>query len=518
MLKSTAQTITLTIKLGKGGEATVYNIAEQNDLVAKIYHQPTSAREAKVRAMLLNPPKQPKTHVAIAWPTALLYKQNDQIYAVNLPHEVDAMNRGQFVGFLMPKITSGYSIFHIYNPVMRKQLPYSFDWQALYRTAYNLCAVVEAIHAKGYVIGDINESNFLVNREALVTIVDCDSFQVVDEQEVIHRCQVGKPEFTPPELQGISFKEVDQRPEHDLFGLGVLLFQLLMEGFHPFTGVLKTEESVGRVDLYAIRQGMFPYSKVSPIKPPPSAPIFNELNPQIQQLFRASFELGHSRPTLRPNGRDWQTGLKLAENNLALSSEGYLNQENLAIYQSDNNLAPTSKSPQSTLASDVSLAQNITGTVWTVTESSDKHYEYHFLIDGHLFYQDASGLWTNGFWKADNSKIYMELNNKYSEHQAVIYGSHMQGQARNKAGREWYWEAILQKQNSTLSLPHHQILKKRSKNSHISTMGTELNYSLLMTSISLYILSGLLMSMGIVDGGISLVILGSIVLWDAAIV
>jgi len=318
------QTITLTEQLGKGGEATVYNVANQADVVAKIYHQPTPARETKLRAMLMNPPEQPKGgQVAIAWPTALLYKRDSQLYAT-APNKLGTTNTSQFVGFLMPKISGGRAIYNMYNPRMREQLPYPFDWRALHRMAYNLGAVVSAIHAKGYVIGDINESNILVNREALVTIVDCDSFQVTDNQGTVHRCQVGKPEYTPPELQGVQFKTVDQSTEHDLFGLGILLFQLLMEGFHPFTGVLKSQESVGRVDLYAIRQGLFPYSDTPSISPPPSAPEFGWLAPDLQHLFRTCFVRGHTQPVLRPTAPTWRITLKQAEQGLRLCKKGHL--------------------------------------------------------------------------------------------------------------------------------------------------------------------------------------------------
>lgn len=307
--------ITLADELGKGGEATVYNVARQPDSVAKLYHQPTPERAAKLRAMLLNPPEQPQTHTALAWPTALLYQQDDQLHAITNANADGA--KGQIVGFLMPKITDRQAIFHVYNPVMRQQLPYPVDLNFLYRTAYNLAVVVSALHAKGYVIGDINESNILVNSKALVTLIDCDSFQVTDETGHIHRCPVGKPEFTPPELQGVSFKTVDQLPEHDLFGLGVLLFQLLMEGYHPFAGVLTSKASVGRVDLYAIRKGLFPYGDGPGISPPPAAPQFAWLRPQIQQLLLVCFEAGHSLPTARPDARAWKAELWLPEEALA---------------------------------------------------------------------------------------------------------------------------------------------------------------------------------------------------------
>jgi len=300
------QPLTLTDELGKGGEATVYNIAERPNQVAKIYHRPTLARAAKLRAMVANPPEQPANHIAIAWPTALLYQQNGQFYSDNSLDELEAATTKTVVGFLMPKITGGQAIFHIYNPVLRAQLPYPFSWQALHRTAYNLCAVVAKIHAKGYVIGDINESNILVNRQALVTLVDCDSFQVTDETGQIHRCAVGKPEYTPPELHGVTLREVDQTTEHDLFGLGVLLFQLLMEGYHPFAGVLQSKISVGRVDLHAIREGLYPYHNSSIISPPPAAPSIKHLHTWVYQSFNRCFEVGYQTPNQRPTARQWQ--------------------------------------------------------------------------------------------------------------------------------------------------------------------------------------------------------------------
>jgi len=307
------QPITLISELGKGGEATIYHIAEHKELVAKIYHNPTPQREAKLRAMLLNPPEQPKTHIAIAWPTALLYQQKAKFYAWSALNELEHTLPEKFVGFLMPKISGGRAIFHLYNPVMRAKLPYLFDWRALHRTAYNLCVVVEAIHAKGYVIGDINESNILVNREALVTIVDCDSFQVKDEQGVVHHCTVGKPEYTPPELVGVPLSTVIQTERHDLFGLAVLLFQLLMEGYHPFAGVLRSKESVGRIDLFAIREGLFPYTKNGTINPPPNAPPHHMLYPALQKAFQTCFMKGYHDESVRPTASTWRNRLKQAE-------------------------------------------------------------------------------------------------------------------------------------------------------------------------------------------------------------
>lgn len=308
LLTHRQQPINLTAELGKGGEARIFHVAQQPHQVAKIYYQPTASQEAKLRAMLANPPAQTTGHPAIAWPTELLYHQD------------------QFVGFLMPKVTGSEPIFNLYNPARRRQQQTTFTWRALHRVALNLTTVVKAIHATGHIVGDLNESNILVNAQALVTLVDTDSFQIADEQGRRHRCAVGKPEYTSPELQGVSFRTIDQQAPHDYFSLGVLIFQLLMEGYHPFAGVLTSPMSVGRADLYCIKQGLFPYANKplpdqpghqSPlVSPPPSAPPFEVLHPAIQAAFIRCFVNGHQSPTTRPTTSEWQNVLNQAEQNL----------------------------------------------------------------------------------------------------------------------------------------------------------------------------------------------------------
>ncbi|MDM8519429.1 hypothetical protein QUF64_05225 [Anaerolineales bacterium HSG6] len=294
--------ITLDEQIGRGGEAIVYAIAEKKILVAKVYHQPAPQQEAKLKAMLAYPPQQPSDHVAIVWPRDLLYQQD-----------------GQFAGFLMLNLRadlvmqSSESIVNFYNPSQRVSRYSAFNWQYLHRTALNLMIAADGVHGQGHVIGDVNESNILVSSQALVTLIDTDSFQINDHVGNLYRCPVGKPEYTPPELQGVSFREVDQLPAHDNFGLAVLIFQLLMEGYHPFTGRLISEESVGRVDLHGIRKGLFPYLPNNVITPPPNAPKFEILHPALQSMFLHCFVEGHSAPSVRPSPRAWINALEEAE-------------------------------------------------------------------------------------------------------------------------------------------------------------------------------------------------------------
>ena len=90
----------------------------------------------------------------------------------------------------------------------------------------NVARSIASVHATGCVIGDINSQGVLVSDAATVSLIDSDSFQVAEALRTF-LCEVGVPEFTPPELQGKNFDHVKRTSNHDAFGLAVLIFQLL---------------------------------------------------------------------------------------------------------------------------------------------------------------------------------------------------------------------------------------------------------------------------------------------------
>ncbi len=219
----------------------------------------------------------------------------------------------------MPRINHSPTVFQIYNPQLRQQSYRSFNWQHLHHIAKNLATSLNALHVRGYVMGDVNQKNILVASNALVTLVDTDSFQVCDRsQGLTYRCSVGVPEYTPPELQGVNLGSVDREPYHDCFGLAIIIFQLLMEGFHPFTGAPKNPvySLPGEVYLQCIKQGIFPYQPNKHFGPPPSAPDFSVLHPDIQGMFIRCYVNGHKLPSVRPTARQWIDVLDRSEKQL----------------------------------------------------------------------------------------------------------------------------------------------------------------------------------------------------------
>ena len=304
--------------LGAGGEGRVFGVAGAAALAVKLFDDAGhSDRAAKLAAMLASPPFGQRTgdHTSIAWPEDLLSERPG----------------GPIVGYVMPRVRHGRVIDDYYNPKARLEQCPLFHYEYLIVVARNLAAAMRSLHQRRYVLGDVKQSNILVTPNALVTLVDTDSFQVIDEQSGrTFRCPVGTPEYTPPELQGVA-NPGPLMPHHDLFGLATLIFQLLMEGVHPFAGVYRGEDDPPPIGE-RIRCGWFPYDGGHSAESEASAflrqrrllaaePLFiparrslpfEVLPAELRNLFLRTFVEGAHDPLRRPNAQEWVAALDRA--------------------------------------------------------------------------------------------------------------------------------------------------------------------------------------------------------------
>lgn len=296
-------TLTLSITLGAGAEGTVYAIADRDDIVAKIYHprRITPAHIKKIHAMLANPPedimrRSPHKHVSFSWPIALI---------------LDDVNE---IGYLMPRLQIVNSLAQLIQPHLRQQLHGQLNHRHFYRTARNLALAMELLHNKNVVIGDVNATNVLFNYDALITLIDCDAMQITSTDGTIHRCNAGEPEYTPPELHDTElFSEMNRTANHDAFGLAVLIFQLLMQGFHPFLGRAKTRTpDIAAAHIHCLRQHIFPYLENPAYNPPAEAPPFGALPQSLQTLFIRAF----TNVDYRPTAKEWAQEIRSIEQRL----------------------------------------------------------------------------------------------------------------------------------------------------------------------------------------------------------
>jgi DNA-binding helix-hairpin-helix protein with protein kinase domain len=256
--------------------------------------------------MIKNPPLDQmltRNHVSIAWPVDLLKE----------------IGSNTVVGFIMPRVENAKTLINVFNLQKRLQEAPAIDWSHLHVIAENVAIIVEAIHASGYIIGDLKPQNLLIPEDTLlVSIVDTDSFQISDvKTNNIYRCSVGTAEYTPPELYGKNLKEVIRTEANDLFGLGVIIY-LLLFGEHPFSGIICESQQSGSlrgVDQ-RIAKGSWPYAPNSPIRRREYSIPLEIVHPKIQQYLYSCFTLGHDNPWSRPKASEWKEALSTGRKNL----------------------------------------------------------------------------------------------------------------------------------------------------------------------------------------------------------
>ena len=269
---------------GKGGEGEVFSLENDTAHAVKLYTvSDLTEREDKVRAMIRD-------------------GMATQAPQVAFPLSVVRDEVGRFAGFLMRNVLRLTPLHELYSPGSRKIHFPQADYRFLVRTAQNISKAISSIHAIGCVIGDINQSSILVSPSATVALIDSDSFQVNSGSQQ-YLCRVGVPEYTPPELQGSSLAKIARSPNHDAFGLAIVIFQLLFMGRHPFVG------SVRRGDIPALHESIrdfrFVYTEQRDVgmDQPPGTPSLSDFPRSLARAFESAF--GKASQDSRPSSLAW---------------------------------------------------------------------------------------------------------------------------------------------------------------------------------------------------------------------
>lgn len=289
--------------IGLGAEAEIYNIHGNSDIVAKIYKTKftDNLKEEKLKYMINHYPEgsmqnplyvnvrgETKKIIVIAWPLHLLY---------------DAEKN--FIGYIMPKIDYCTHFTRFARPQIRNNLFGNLTQKNVAIVAKNIAKLFESLHQIGCLICDSNESNYLIDSNGFVIMIDTDSFQIETSNGKVFNSNYFTPENSPLEYQ--SGEDIKFTKEGDRFILSVFIFKLLMGGCHPFcgrplprSGVISTQD----IEITCIKKGWFPYESNKFILPPRRAPEYLNYQP-IRDAFHNCFVKGHRNSSLRPSAKEW---------------------------------------------------------------------------------------------------------------------------------------------------------------------------------------------------------------------
>lgn len=296
--------VPLPVLLGRGGEGAAYAVGGDDGLAAKVLYKAkrTQGKHDKVQAMVDRPPDGAYAEIrgapVLTWPRALLYDS---------PRRRDATT---FVGYTMDRIRrSDFVPFYQVTSATRREslggAPVTFD--RLVRLGIRLCHVVRTLHDFGYAVGDMNDRNVLVSRRFTPLFMDTDSFQVPKPGGGHFPSIVGDQMYWAPELLDVDFAAYQgSRVLGDRYALGVLLFQLFMNGLRPYQARGSKVEGLETL-AEKTRAGRYPWAKPKSgvLEPPAGAPDYEALPSAVRRMFEDCFVAGHKRPKKRPSAHDW---------------------------------------------------------------------------------------------------------------------------------------------------------------------------------------------------------------------
>ncbi len=284
--------------INRGGAAgKIYLNNSSPNSVAKIFHNKnkSSTNRKKLESMLLNRPKfaplvkDGVEYAQIAWPEAIL--EDDE---------------GFCVGYLMPfiKMNEAVSLDHLMQKATRKKLKLTENYAHRIFAAYNMAAMVTALHKCGHYIVDLKPSNVFVYKEnMMVAMVDCDGFSIQGERSR-YPAEFVSEEYIYPEGMAQGCDEMGE--EQDKFAMAVIIFKLLNNGIHPFSGVPRKADGEmltiqNRIERYHYAYGLWPDTYQSP------APysIHEYFDKKTLEMFERAFTKSGNRPT----AYEWQEHL-----------------------------------------------------------------------------------------------------------------------------------------------------------------------------------------------------------------
>jgi len=288
------QPLLLRTVVADAGEAVVYE-TDDPAVLAKIYHQPSDEQAAKISAMVASPPVDPSVrpgHRSFSWPMDSL---------------VDS--HGAFAGFLMPAVPAPNSATAWASPKLRRRAGLDVSWSGLHAVAANLAFVVGQLNAAGIVLGDLKTDNVLVDAHGLVTLIDCDSFQITGKDGTPLLCRVTTEDFCAPELFGKDLAEEHRDETADWFSLAVAIFKLLF-GASPFSGDWRGGGEPATPAANAAT-GRWIWGGDAFLAPPEALPDVETIHPNLIRSFDRAFRAGASDPADRPDGTEWHETLCL---------------------------------------------------------------------------------------------------------------------------------------------------------------------------------------------------------------
>ncbi|MFF5077411.1 hypothetical protein ACFY36_10190 [Actinoplanes sp. NPDC000266] len=285
------------VPLGEGGQGVVLGLPDEPEVCFKFFLEPSEDLDRRVNGLLKQRPTEwpDGGEQVIAWPKWPLRDETGRIRSVVLPR------------------FDGASLYALFDADQRLEFLDRPTWATCLQAAIRISSIYRQLHRVDVVVGDVSPNNLIVDRSGRIALIDCDSVQFVDDwSREVFPADVATREYCSPEALRSPIRHL--APSHDLFGMAILLCQLLMDGDHPFEG--RPLRGPDRGVEGNIREGTSALFTPERLVPVAGRLDLRVLPTVVQQLAFRALSQGHTQPHVRPSAAEWERVLRGVLNDL----------------------------------------------------------------------------------------------------------------------------------------------------------------------------------------------------------
>jgi serine/threonine protein kinase len=269
--------------ISRGGQGSVYRIANRDDRVVKLYHEEKQPSPIELQRLdRLIAASKPILLDCCAWP-------------------LSRTNIDGRVAVIMRCIDESHELHMLIDRSSRVSHFRHADWKFMVQAAQHLAQACSQVHAAGMLLVDISEKNVLVNRSAEINLIDCDGF-VFQGGGQFGSSNTFTLQWTAPELRGQTLSCTERTINHDNYALARAIFKLLFQGSEPMQALDGDGDAPG--------EQVFVFSRRRPVRSQaPFELTLDQVPQEIADLFEQAFDSCSASPGVRPTAAQWATAL-----------------------------------------------------------------------------------------------------------------------------------------------------------------------------------------------------------------
>lgn len=287
-----------------GGEGNIFNVVKYDNPLFK--NKRLALKLFKNQANIDLKRKKIQDMITLNKNNQVLYDKIRLLVSFPITQVYEDIKGERYVGYLMPSFSNCITLDKFSSIDLSRRENIIWNVNNALKAATTLCYITEILHKMGYIIGDFNDNNILVDDKNISHLIDTDSMSFNE-----YKCNVGVQGFISKEIND-SRGEKKYTFDSDNYALSVHIYKLLTGAF-PYNYQGDVNNNRG----YNIKNDCYPILFPNKYEVPLYSASLKAIPKKLKILFIDSFLNERNRP----DASLWRTHLLDYKKKIKMCSE-----------------------------------------------------------------------------------------------------------------------------------------------------------------------------------------------------